>query len=1140
MAGNNPIWTIDDSLNVVQPDGTIYTNPLNGNPLVLLGTGTTFPIRNNNNTAAFMNAVGTTNTVTAVARTHSTTTLPNQHTVIYGKRLRWTGDSNTFTAIPTAINRHIWFVNCIIEAEQMNTPGLFQPGDNNTFFLRPNGISATSTPSAVQLTENGASSVNFLGCTMQAVSAAFGPTVQLGYAVDNLFVNRQPVSTQNDPSTILIFPMNGGSFRNNTIDNTVVDVGSAFVRLGGNAAAAPNVLESELEGLTLARGAIMYSNRAASTTESTIVEVPNYNVLSPMVFSDLRFGAAGFGSTETDDVFIATTRTGSAGNALVGFRMRELENWEPYTYPVNGNRVTGRALGMRAGINGQEGNFRCVMTATYNPLFFDNAQAVSATERQAAGIPNVVTNITRGFDYGASGRTVDILNDPPTANNVSTVLTDSTGRLAGLTYNPNGTLVDGEYTGTGAGANGTITAGEGFITPYASLRPTNNGTNVNPGASVSSNGNNSNVYLYDTTFVNRSFTHLIGAQRELTTTVSPDAARAVRFDIFSGNQVDAAGLLYFPDTNLRPATVTMAEATDWDTQLDTYFTGRLASTVTDFETQDLYELVNYIHTRGQTGTVSFNGTDRQVTDFAFVPSTIIDGVRYADFNGSIDMNAGNTDWAWDSVTDTLSLNALSFGQTSTVLDNSIQGLRLTMIDLAGQPMNVPLIGDASNARSTTSPPGTSASRVTFDINNTMTGTLNLNFNENTFLRISDDFEGAITINNTGTGTVTITTATNPAEGVDPTTVPQTFTNTTELANRGITLGTNTQVETQVVAAIVIQPTIVRFDFAAHRADDIVRAFLDDANTSSLIREYTIPANNAEMVWSSGVTVGGTGTVADPWPLPDDQTSIDFLVSGVASTETYFRHTITRNTTPVGQNPVVDTFNVPAIGDESTRVAPSTVDVAGRDVHIDVPDDGIIVLDEGRIVIDMSGFGYANYASDEQVQRTFALLREDQDYLQALRLLLQARSQQPLAAGNAGVGIMQFTERRNVDMLGAQALGGPGGAYIFVDVDTTNQVIPGVYDTGPSFLARTSETASLQIEQGPNRLGFDQQIIYSAPRRGLTTDGVRTVVDEAFEDNPSSGVSQEVVETLLGTTEAGVDAGTEQTVITNIVAQNYAS
>ena len=43
-----------------------------------------------------------------------------------------------------------------------------------------------------------------------------------------------------------------------------------------------------------------------------------------------------------------------------------------------------------------------------------------------------------------------------------------------------------------------------------------------------------------------------------------------------------------------------------------------------------------------------------------------------------------------------------------------------------------------------------------------------------------------------------TTATNPAEGIDPTTVPQTFTNATELANRGITLGTNVQVETQVV------------------------------------------------------------------------------------------------------------------------------------------------------------------------------------------------------------------------------------------------------------------------------------------------------------------------------------------------------
>ena len=208
--------------------------------------------------------------------------------------------------------------------------------------------------------------------------------------------------------------------------------------------------------------------------------------------------------------------------------------------------------------------------------------------------------------------------------------------------------------------------------------------------------------------------------------------------------------------------------------------------------------------------------------------------------------------------------------------------------------------------------------------------------------------------------------------------------------------------------------------------------------------------------------------------------------------------------------VFDTFAVPSVGDESTRIAPDTVDVSGRDIHVDLNDDnGDVVLDtNNRIIIDMAGFGYANYATDEQVQRTFALLRQDQDYLQALRLYLQALSIQPLAAGRAGVGIMQFTERRNVDMRGSPSLGGTSGSYIFVDIDDTNQVIPGVYDSGAFFEARASETASLQIEQGPNRLGFDQQIIYSAPRRGLTANGVSTVVGSEIDARFGSELDSE--------------------------------
>ena len=73
----------------------------------------------------------------------------------------------------------------------------------------------------------------------------------------------------------------------------------------------------------------------------------------------------------------------------------------------------------------------------------------------------------------------------------------------------------------------------------------------------------------------------------------------------------------------------------------------------------------------------------------------------------------------------------------------------------------------------------------------------------------------------------------------------------------------------------------------------------------------------------------------PWPLPDDQVTIDFLVSGVTSTETYFEHTITRNITPVGGLQEFDEFAVPAIGDESAQIGPRTLEdqLGNRDVHI---------------------------------------------------------------------------------------------------------------------------------------------------------------------------------------------------------------
>ena len=91
----------------------------------------------------------------------------------------------------------------------------------------------------------------------------------------------------------------------------------------------------------------------------------------------------------------------------------------------------------------------------------------------------------------------------------------------------------------------------------------------------------------------------------------------------------------------------------------------------------------------------------------------------------------------------------------------------------------------------------------------------------------------------------------------------------------------------------------------------------------------------------------------------------------------------------------------------------------------------------------------------------------------------------------------------------------------------------------------------QLRRIPTQIGTDNEPLNIANRRipraptaaenAAAVAGRFDALDTAVANiDGGGGVSQEVVETLLGTTEAGVDAGTEQTVITNIVANNYAS
>ena len=294
---------------------------------------------------------------------------------------------------------------------------------------------------------------------------------------------------------------------------------------------------------------------------------------------------------------------------------------------------------------------------------------------------------------------------------------------------------------------------------------------------------------------------------------------------------------------------------------------------------------------------------------------------------------------------------------------------------------------------------------------------------------------------------------------------------------GGTISAGANITLMVEPAPAVQPTLVRIDLSAQAENDTVRVRENTNDVGATVRTYTIPASNAVLAWSSAVTSGGAGTIADPWPLLNSTTHINYTIAGVTSTMTGFRHTVVRATATTDDAQETVNFITPArVGNESANVAPSSTITTGRDVHVHI-ENPIALGDANVIVIDMAGFTYTDIAGEAVTQRAFAEMRPDQDYHQAIWLQSQANSVTFSAAGTAGLDVMQFVAGLYVNML--------GGAYEFRDLEPNNQYIAGVYDTGANFLPRTTENASLQINT-PG-LGTDTQEVYSVPRRiGLTT------------------------------------------------------
>ena len=518
---------------------------------------------------------------------------------------------------------------------------------------------------------------------------------------------------------------------------------------------------------------------------------------------------------------------------------------------------------------------------------------------------------------------------------------------------------------------------------------------------------------------------------------------------------------------------------------------------------DIYDFVKY-----QKDT---NGSYRNVPNVTSLPltasGTTLDlGTRTLNVTGTLSgtsifdtVSMGNASLAGDITDVTVTSTDLAVGGVAPTYTNSRFNIDNTLILVENTTFN----GFTFNTNENISNFGT---HLTIGENG-------LHFQQSTTLSLDNGLTGTIASADLFTGvtiepTHSLDIITTNSAGVTIEFPLGTTINNGTVSFGGGTLAAGQNVTFAAVQPAAVQPTVVRLDLAAHREGDIVRAFID-GQTIANVREYTIPASNGEMVWSSAVTTGGAGTTASPWPLDQPfpiatTDDINYLISGTTSTPTYFRHTVTRNTATTDAATVIDEFAVPSIGDESGIVAPANTDVSGRDIHIHTP----VALDaNNRIVVDMSGFTYINYPTEPQVARAFALMRNTQDFLQALRLRMLAVGITPLTAGRTGVDIMQPQSQLYVNLLGPTVSRGTDGAYVLMDLETSNQILPGTYDTGPGFTPRATNSESLQLTT-PD-LGTDDQQVYSAIRQG----GV-TRPQLAAELQTSGGVSEAQVQTIV--------------------------
>ena len=631
-------WSVDPtSRQILRPDGSVYNPPYTGvNSITAAGTAPNFDIA----------AVGITGNQQVF--TTSSTINSTANDLVIADRVITFEAAGTLQVGDTS-NTDVWFVNCTFVVD--STAG-------QTIRLRPGSLLGVSpfeaTLAPIDLDNKGAqSTMNLLGCTV--VQSDGDTTILPSFAEDCYFHNAGRAAADN---VFIILPHAGGQQLNCRYDNTR-QVGNNLLRYNGTSTIT-------LEGPEFSRmGPILNTGRVAGDGDGS-----DSGLAFDPIISIEDFEARPRGSVNATDFvsFIRCHASGGGTASTLGFELINPRTWADLTPSLTGNNLAGQ-IGAGFHPNGfSRANARVVLSARYNPVFYDDA-TLTGDAQQTAGVPNVHVDLARGFNFNASGRVLDINTTPLATPTRTQYTTDASGRVIAPvgTYNPNALRTDGATFGTDAGGiTRAIAAGDGLNIPYVWI--------TGQGAPGVAGNLQAAGRVYESVIDARSFTHIVNSDttRRLVTTIAHDEESGANGDI-GGN-----GFLVFEDTAISAATATIGAGANAEAALGTHFDTRFVSG-NQVTAQDIYELVKFIHTYSTDGSVNVGGAIT-VTDFedhAPIAHTLANGTQVADLNFNIDFAPTQaTAFVWDQVGNRLLLRA-DAGLAAPAEGSPIQGLRLT-------------------------------------------------------------------------------------------------------------------------------------------------------------------------------------------------------------------------------------------------------------------------------------------------------------------------------------------------------------------------------------------------------------------------------------------------------------------------------